>query len=274
MTVRFVSLCFAFFVCDVTANLPNDCGVISRCETNSVSMSRNSCRCDNECTLYGDCCSGFTPSANARSGASLLYELLECLRVDFTGDLLDDGVKSLPMVSGCRQPTEHKDQCTNASLFLPVTDPHTNFTFRNIYCALCNNISQDQVVPWIAEFSCSSNIVQSLQANSSRMNWTFEAFREACFLNKYVAPTTKAPDRNCIPHVSTCSNNSSSSPDLVHNCTRGPYDLVTTLDKRIFRNQYCALCNGVNNTQCLRLSVLVTSGGHIAGDCIYTMQSL
>ena len=245
-----VSLCFAlqfFFACKVHSRITYDCAV-SRCETSSV-LVRKSCKCDNECVLYDDCCSDVTPSANARSGASPLHKLLECSRVDFTGDLLDPGVKSVLMVSGCLQPTEHQEQCINASLFLPVTDPRTNFTFRNIYCALCNNISQDQVVPWESKFRCSD--VKRAQGLN-----TFEAVREMCFLSRVISNSTSPGThiRSCIPHVSTCPKNSSSSPDLVHNCTRGPYDLVTTLDKRIFRNQYCAQCKGVNNTQCLRLS--------------------
>ena len=264
MAVRsVVSLCFSLqllFFCKIPSVITTNCA-ISGCETSSV-LVRKSCRCDNECALYDDCCSDFTPSANARSGASPLHEFLECSKVDFTGDLLDINIKSLLMVSRCPQPTEHQEQCTNASLFLPVTDPHTNFTFRNVYCALCNNISREQVLPWESQFSC-----PSLQRTENLS--TFEAVTGVCFL-KMVVPSSRAPGthtRSCIPHEFTCSNSSSSSNDLVHNCTRGPYDLVTTLDKRIFRNQYCAQCNGVNSTQCLMLpNISNTSGELLTGE--------
>ena len=258
MAVQLASLCIALQlflgVYEVTSLAANDC-TTSRCKfsTPVLRLGRPSCKCDNECALYDDCCSDFTPSADARSGESPLHKVLECSKVDFTGGSSEPEFNGWPMVSACLQQTDHvQDQCTNASLFLPVTDPRTNFTFRNVYCAQCNNITQGQVVPWKPEFNCPLTTAQSLQVNS-QTNIMFEAVKEICFLIR-VAPRIKSPvGRSCIPHVSTCPN-TNSSHDLVHNCTRGPYDLVTTPDKgRVFRNQYCAQCNEVNNTQCLML---------------------
>ena len=84
-----------------------------------------------------------------------------------------------------------------------------------------------------------------------------------------VPPDESEEVRNCIPHISTCLN-TNSSHDLVHNCTRGPYDLVTTPEKgRDFRNQYCAQCNGVNSTQCLPLpSLPIVTEVLLTGECI------
>ena len=157
MVVRLVSLCLVhllFFACEIRSGVTNDCAIF-RCKMHSNSSSVPSCGCDNECELYNDCCSDFKPSAlNGSSVTSPLHQLMECSRIDFTGNLVDSGGKGVPMVSGCLQPTEHQGQYTNASLFLPVTDPLTNLTFRNIYCAQGNNISRDQVILWIPQFSC------------------------------------------------------------------------------------------------------------------------
>ena len=245
--------------------IPGFC-VSERCNqfyNNSPSLQVN-CKCDSDCVLYDDCCIGYTPAAAGNStthSSSVLSELMECWTVDFTGDLVDDANQSMLMVSRCPAATErHLDtHCTNRSLFLPVTNTNSqsSFIFRNMYCALCNNISVDQVVPWQPRFYCHKSIENSTSNFSS-----FEEFRNSCYLYKYASQASaRTLTRSCVPHISKCPtdiNSTAVNTELLTNCTKGPYNLVSAMDnsRRIFRNRYCAQCNGFNNTQCPRVRIV------------------
>ena len=246
--------------------IPGYC-VSERCNpfySNSPSLQVN-CKCDSDCVLYDDCCIGYTPAAgNSTTHSNALHKLMECWIVDFTGDLLRDENQSLLMVSRCPAATERHlyTHCTNRSLFLPVTNTNSrsSFTFRNIYCALCNNISVDQIFPWQPQFYCHESIGNSTSNFSS-----FEEFRNSCYLYKYASEAPAAARtlmRSCVPHTSMCPTNINSTAvntELIINCTKGPYNLVSAIDnsRRIFRNQYCAQCNGFNNTQCPKVRIIL-----------------
>ena len=207
-----------------------------KCNTSlSSPLSQVNCKCDDDCALYGDCCLDYT--ANSTSRPSALHGLLECQKVHTSGVL---------MVSRCPIQSELNIPCTNRSLFLPVTDPSSNFTFRNIYCALCNNVSREVVVPWQPHFFCGGEVnVSSIR--------TFESLENACRASGSVIFSKTSILRTCIPHISTCP--SSVDADLVHNCTSGPYDLVTAGPvAAVFKNRYCAQCNGADADDILCLT--------------------
>ena len=214
----------------------------SECRAN---LTRVNCKCDNDCGLFNDCCSNYTLTNQSRP--SYLHQLLECQgmvtinKTDFI-DLLSHS--SVLMVSRC--PSEmNNSQCGNQSLFLPVTDPRSNFTFRNIYCALCNNITLEQVVLWEPQFFCPDVSVFHLH------NITYDTVLKECDLLTISTDLPFSRIRTCVPHISTCSNTSSS--ELEHNCTSKSVNLVVdrTFDGvKVYRNHYCALCNGASSTQC------------------------
>ena len=168
-----------------------------------ANLTRANCKCDNDCGLYNDCCLNYTLTNQARP--SYLHQLLECQDM-VTINKTDQIIKfhsSVLMVSRC--PSEmNNSQCSNQSLFLPVTDPHSNFTFRNIYCALCNNITLEQVVLWEPQFFCHNITVSHLQ------NLTYDTVLKECVLLTISTDLPLSQIRTCVPHISTCSNTSSS----------------------------------------------------------------
>ena len=229
-----------------------------KCNTSlSSPLSQVNCKCDNDCALYGDCCLDYT--ANSTSRPSALHGLLECQKVHTSGVL---------MVSRCPIQSELNIRCTNQSLFLPVTDPGSNFTFRNIYCALCNNVSREVVVPWQPHFFCGGEVnVSSIR--------TFESLENECRETEPVISSKTSILRTCIPHIHTCSSRVNVSANIVHNCTSGPYDVVTagSVVASVFRNHYCAQCNGVDvdDIHCLTHFNLTSSPSNTTGIPLYGM---
>ena len=251
---RLVYVCFvALLFSEVSIGLSSLC-IQPKCDLSLSTLPAHqlNCKCDSECPLYGDCCLDYSPITNSlrANTSSSLKTLLECWTVDFTGDVLtrDGGDRSILMVSRCSQPSHpHNIQCMNQSLFLPVTDSLSKYTFRNIYCALCNNISEDQLMPWQPQFHCDRNAAMQLSNLS-----TYEKINEVCYMYKVVTKSPLIPMRSCVPHISTCLTNTSSQ--LIQSCIGGQYDLVAAHNdtRMLFRNRHCAQCNGYNDTQCLQ----------------------
>ena len=231
--------------------LPRSPCIQSKCDrlASPPSLQLN-CKCEDDCTLYNDCCLDYTPNNSSTHQPNVQFdELLECLEVNYTRHILGSGGNSVWMVSRCPQPSELNEKCTNQSLFLPVTDSHSNLTFRNIYCAMCNNISVEQVELWQPQFHCDDQVmIANLSVNFS----TFEEIKQHCFMHEIVLEGNNT--RSCIPHIRTCPSNSTAVHfDLVRNCTQGPFDLTAASgnNTRIFKNSACAECNGIPSTMCL-----------------------
>ena len=219
--------------------LPQPACIQSKCDLSSPSR-QDICKCDNECILYNDCCLDYSPANVTNRPSSALYELMECLEVNYTRPVLSPGGNSVWMVSRCTQPSELSEKCTDQSLFLPVTDSHLNFTYRNVYCAMCNNVTMEQLELWQPQFYCNDRDV----SNFSK----FEEIKSHCFIHDIVLEGSYT--RSCIPHINTCPINS--NVDLKQDCIHGPFDLKAALNKtRLFKNSACAKCNGILSPMCL-----------------------
>ena len=227
--------------------LPQPACIQSKCDlSSSPSLQLDICECDNECILYKDCCLDYSPTNVTYQPSSALYELMECLEVNYTRSILSPGGNSVWMVSRCPQPSEHSEKCTDQSLFLPVTDSRLNFTFRNVYCAMCNNVTMEQLELWQPQFYCSDQDVSNFFSNI----FTFEEIKSHCFIHDIVLEGSYT--RSCIPHINTCPTNS--NVDLKQDCIRGPFDLKAVLagnSTRLFKNSACAKCNGILSPTCL-----------------------
>lgn len=217
----------------------------SNCKEN---FALRSCQCDAYCQLYNDCCAVHpvlkpTIPTNDLS----LYDSIECETVDFTVGSLSSGANSY-MVSRCSEPVFRKE-CEKSGPYFPVTDTQTGITYRNIFCSLCHNISQQQLVPWTPQLNCDLKKTQTLFDNQS----TYQELLKRCSLN-FFKPPKQAKLRTCYPYVSSCTTK---NVLLANNCSRGVYELVATTHSKkiaVFRNKYCAQCNGFNDTECFDAS--------------------
>ena len=228
------------------------------CSHSSCDSRHRICYCDDQCSLYKDCCvdAESTPLPSYRT-QSHIYNLLSCHRSNFESNVTIN--KGYLMVSRCplewrtTQQNNHNAKqiamhCSNASLFLPVTNPDTNLTFRNIYCALCNNISHNQVVLWKPQYVCDRG-TSELAALSS--NYTQAVVMGQCTLMN-IQPVN---GRSCVIHESSCPPGNRSDPvynKLVKNCMSGETLNLHTSPSvtEIYKNRFCAECNGVNDSRC------------------------
>ena len=213
------------------------------------------CYCDKACDdVFQDCCSDYKQSCsmNTKLIDDDFYKLKSnwrCVTMNVnTGSC--SSRRGSWIVAQCPKswPNDQvKTKCHNPALalhansillYLPVVGAHNLVTYRNQYCALCNNVSTYEF--WTLIFNANAipppyytpnDFVEFIAKNSQ-------------FLNG-IRPKEGQRIRWCTyPDViSTCPN--STSEEDMKDCVQGTVGLVKGfLSKGIFKNKACALCNG------------------------------
>ena len=227
------------------------------------------CQCDAECNVYDDCC--------AESTTDLTFLNTECSDVltnDYVGlfrcnSLVKNSAQmqiAVYTISICPawwdqavdENTEIRqiisDNCNSMDSFPPVTDFETGLVFNNEFCALCHDVRSP--ILWSTRYTCTVPLTTILPAESL----TPRLLKDFCFFVSYYPPPFQFMNtlpRFCTPSISTCLSveeleieeiipfDITLYEEILHECEEGDQKLVTMSDNQmIFRNEYCALCNG------------------------------
>ncbi|KAG8195158.1 hypothetical protein JTE90_023335 [Oedothorax gibbosus] len=227
------------------------------------SIKERNCACDYLCMNYGDCCidaPGVVPKNTLPE-----YSCLELRQ--FGGVYIKDSCP--PSYNG---PNEVKYLCEDTSMddqsdplgSLPVTDSVTGNTYKNYYCSICNNNTENAVL-WTPRLECPTitllekdithdYIFQNLAINPNGNSWGLylagdngSMFFNDCQVDPVMPALLESKIRLC-------------KPDLVSSCAPDWKDQdVSTMCRSYmgtkfihggdrFRNVHCALCNHVNVT--------------------------
>ena len=236
-----------------TTSPPQSCSSFYSCAENNTTQR---CSCDELCSLYGDCCHDVQQLNSTRNISSRnLYNMVSCVQTSFPDQHGEEkpayNYNAYFMVTACPQPwvSSHSNKqtaqqilhyCTNSSLS-PVTDLTTNLTFRNTYCAQCNNINQTQLVHWNATYFCDTDN-GSIDINS------MSRIRKYCRISNF-SPTVKT--RSCNRLVSSCPN-TFDNQSVIFQCKNNGLE-INIKDQVLFKNRWCAECNGAINSECFGL---------------------
>ena len=256
----------------------DSCG--SQCTATTVELSTSErCRCDADCTAYGDCCSD-RPQCRATTSP---LEGLECRRTEnvFLDTYVPFSVgvrEAYWMVSACPeawlvdedvQRMEINANCTNNAPLPPVSDSKIGIVYKNEYCAVCNGA--DSVVQWQYGLGCTIWLsVELFLADHGFVVFELDlnVIARECLVCSYEPPqqfNLASQARACYPHTSSCL-----SPDdvtienyeqVVARCASEPFNPVwADPGGTVYRNQYCAMCNNVSKTTCASLPGAVFPG--------------
>ncbi|KAK2714085.1 hypothetical protein QYM36_008619 [Artemia franciscana] len=222
------------------------------------------CMCDNDCSLYGDCCADAIQLNASISRAAL--DRFTCVTVQKTG--------SYYMIAKCPK-SYHDDtvrlNCENVTneqnvrdfaLISPVTNEMLQLTYRNYYCAVCNSDNEDELLQiWKPKLVCSPppkfptsratrlsarRIIDKLDWKDE-LGWFFPIHTKnsivqySCNIDSYELPPGFNP-RPCQPSISNCVIR---DPAMDIFC--GAYAGYVEIDQQVYRNIHCALCNGLKN---------------------------
>ena len=233
------------------------------------------CRCDSNCTLYGDCCESHVQSLESKGVdvTSPLDGLLECRSVHLDQELTwPDWGESFWMVSACpagwldgrddQFPLDISNNCSRGSDDLPpVTDLETGMVYKNEYCAVCHQVRHFR--QWGYTFECSPELRRL--ASEPGFQITLDVVQRWCLACQFRDPhetnNSIPAARPCVHHLLTTDDclereilikvtqvqiSEEQYEQIVSQCQSGPYNPVVQERRRNpFRNQYCALCNGI-----------------------------
>lgn len=223
------------------------------------------CQCDAECVLFDDCCTSSFDDVDCPSMFSNGFsDYYRCNSV-VTGTT---GLRlAVYMISQCPNSWYEAEDETELELqdivnancqatmntFPPVSDLTTGLVFSNEYCALCYGVSSP--VLWSTLYSCSETITKDVVLTPNLLS-------EYCNHTNYYLPPfqfIRTPPRFCTLHTSTCFSeyrlseylreNITNYEEILNACQNGPQNLVAAVSHTVdgldvFRNEYCALCNG------------------------------
>ena len=220
-------------------------------------FQKRNCFCDSQCKDYGDCC-------YSSSKSTVQYECIDYLLPTITNKTLPFYRLSVWMKTECLQiyhgsPIE--SQCRNIGnqsfqenpiLFIPVTSSQTNVTYRNYYCAYCNNEFDEYLRFWEYKSFCPSDGTEQrdylILDNDQEANYYLHNLTKTC-TKTIVYPhenQTSQPSvfiRPCKQSISaSCPLNT--SIDLAQNCSISPINYRYLRNSEIiYRNPYCAQCH-------------------------------
>lgn len=148
--------------------------------------------------------------------------------------------------------------------YLPVISLRTNVTYNNIYCARCNNDDQ-RTIFWSFQFTNScrlhrpssdasndddehSNLLKQTSARGySDDEYEYDEEETIRFSGLYI----NVPDdfalttRKCVPGMKSSCPVATSDDVLRKNCSSYTEIVRDSSNGNVFRNEHCALCNGV-----------------------------
>ena len=272
MHIAAVTFLVLFLFCTVTRALVNEykpldelnaCQKCPQLCEEAKAANTTSCACDASCTRYGDCC--YTaPNCPADSPAPELPGL-QCLMIRPGSD------EAYWMVTECsvdwldgqtRDGRLVNEMCLNGSNTLPpVTDRNNGVAYKNEYCAVCNQVTN--ILPWLYQFECPDCAGESIKLIKTscpyRLLHILEIIEADCVACGFSVPSSGPAARPCLPDsllnskcltrneletVTCISWKMKEYMSMATQCYSGPVQPVALCQDIIFKNQYCAICNG------------------------------
>ncbi|XP_078665842.1 G-protein coupled receptor Mth2-like [Branchiostoma floridae x Branchiostoma belcheri] len=142
---------------------------------------------------------------------------------------------------------------------MPVHKASTDVSYRNIFCAFCNNVSLAEVVAWDSSVECTGLINSSTHTSTSQNTQVYHTIVG----NGTDCPGTgrlefvRQYGRQCFYHEA--------DPSSV-NCEESTcmsYRLVVRSRYKKYNNIHCALCEGISLTASANLEPCVRYGGDV-----------
>lgn len=219
-------------------------------------MDRN-CECDSACRSYGDCC---IDAFRRRSGSRITRRTdVVCLNYgegNHTGVYVVNNCSrawtgSREVAQKCTGPLDLSDPLKSA----PVTSIAQSITYKNIYCAECNNVHMQSLKTFHIKLSCEgledisqAQIMGDLFYDRQRASWGVNRLDDQgntnfveCDVIYDVPDYLNSSVRFCRSNViSTCASDWTRLR-VAEKCDA--YMAVVYDDVRAYRNPHCAICN-------------------------------
>ena len=210
------------------------------------------CRCDEQCTLFGDCCA----VSQYRHNTTLEFDCISTIVVNERRDTGYWMIASCPesqLVSEIMRGLA--DLCEAQSLSSPpISDNRTGLVYRNKYCAQCHGVPGREQIPWRSEWRCNNAIQDAFGERNATID--IAQLLDSCVLLYYTKPSSlhrlpllprtcdKTVVYTCQPPPGT-DTSSAEYRALRELCRSELVDIRTTESSSttLYKNAFCALCS-------------------------------
>lgn len=202
------------------------------------------CQCDDNCFKYGDCCPDKLIFSNQRPSED--YACVGQMTSSIANPLPEVTRYSYYMIKTCPTdiPNNIDDElkCDNndlkfSILYPPVTVFETRETYKNQFCAICNDAVD--YVTWSVGFSCTyEDVMNALK--------TVDDFSKLPTCAVYYIPDTDMPVRECLPYIGESVCNATGSWPAYDNFTYqacNMYKNIFVNNGIVYKNLFCFTCN-------------------------------
>ncbi|CAL8101736.1 unnamed protein product [Orchesella dallaii] len=242
---------------------PKDTCAPSRSDRNGALMNdwkKRNCFCDQQCIVYDDCC----VDSSYRRDPNVTYKKsdnFQCVKLRQFGSLYmkthcPANWKDEMIRTGCE---EDKATSFDPVSSLPVTNMRSGFTFKNYYCAVCNNQTfNDRMELWQARLECPSitnkeeitpAMVRSrLVYRSDQGSWGLTIPQgdndiwHSCKIDPVIPDSATDMVRHCRPAIRDCPSGYNNT-EIHRKCLS--YTAQVYHIHEGYRNVHCAICNGI-----------------------------
>ncbi|GIX66730.1 uncharacterized protein CEXT_454511 [Caerostris extrusa] len=228
-----------------------NCHPVDSCEkVPERQFSGRNCWCDDTCLLWSNCCFDAEFKSILKHGR--LKENEKCIK--------DDVLDPVYMVDTCGSRYPGDSLCTsNATdnddplLMIPVTSTATGTTYKNYFCALCNeDVGVEHLEPWNLKIVGWEEVLgqpslPQLKYDRSIRAWTLVEGNSSVtvYVNARVPDILQSTVVPCQWRlVDRCAHNWSDA-DVETKCS-SYMSLVEDKTGLQYRNPYCAICNYVD----------------------------
>ncbi|GFQ65764.1 uncharacterized protein TNCT_106531 [Trichonephila clavata] len=235
-----------------TCSIDNNC--IETRRTGTDHLNQYNCICDRNCALYDSCCLDSEYRRKSKITKSKGY--VKCLSTygPTTRDVL--------MIDTCEKPGLISELCTangedwsDLFLLIPVTSKASNITYKNYYCAVCNeNPDADQLEFWAVKIDGKFDLpedppVPTLTFHRGRESWILKEDR-SMDKPRNVTVSIEPLER---PEVKYCRKNvvSGCASDWTDTYVKDKCNAYASIFSVIhkdgtntrYKNPHCAVCN-------------------------------
>ena len=210
------------------------------------------CRCDEQCTLFGDCCAVSqykhnttlefdclsTSVVNERRGTDY-WMIASCPESQFFGEIIR-GLADLCEAQSLSSP--------------PISDNRTGLVYRNKYCAQCHGVPEKERISWRSQWRCNRAIEQAFDEGNATID--IALLLDSCRLSRYTQPLSanslSLPPRTCdAAVVYTCQpppgtdTSTAEYRALRELCRSELVDIRITESSSttLYKNEFCARCS-------------------------------
>ncbi|GBN50397.1 hypothetical protein AVEN_90683-1 [Araneus ventricosus] len=238
--------------------------LIPKC-SNSCLTSGNTqptnCFCDSKCALiYNDCCLDapyrtFRVNTQRNHNINCVFVHGENRHFWMVDTCKDSWVGHEHVREKCNETGVVRGDSSDIIGSVPVTNPREGITFKNYYCAMCNNEPTEDLVEWQVKTLCGDDLVtqedilQNLTFVEDRQQWGVWKFDNEmvlkfheCYLLFQRPSNVTSGIRHCMAGmISTCPR--SWQNIATRRRCKSYVDPVRWQDGPVFRNIDCAMCH-------------------------------